>query len=309
MGYGFNGRVLRVDLTRGTTTVEAHDEAFYRQYPGGKALALWYLLREMPAGADPLGPDNVLVLADGMLTGAPVSTATRFNAIARSPLTGAFGESEAGGYWGPELKMAGFDAIVLTGRAPDPVWIWVKDGEAEIRDAGALWGQDPPFVQAAIREETGEKNARVLQIGRAGENLVPYAMLMNDLRHYNGRTGMGAVMGSKNVRAIAREGVAAIPLARARPRRAPGAREAALHPGDRAPAELGPPDEGDPRAHRRPERRRDPPHAQLPPGRRSRTSRGSAGPRSSRSGAGRAPATRAPSAASRRPRSRGSATA
>jgi aldehyde:ferredoxin oxidoreductase len=160
----------------------------------------------MPAGADPLGPDNVLVLAAGLLAGAPLSTATRFSAIARSPLTGAFGESEAGGYWGPELKMAGFDAIVLTGRSPRPVWLWVKDGAAELRDGQALWGQDPPFVQAAIREETGEKLARVLQIGRAGENLVPYAMLMNDLRHYNGRTGMGAVMGSKNLRAIAVKG-------------------------------------------------------------------------------------------------------
>ena len=135
-----------------------------------------------------------------------MSTATRFNAIARSPLTGGFGESEAGGYWGPELKMAGFDAIILTGRSPEPVWIWVKDGAAEIRDARALWGQDPPTVQAAIKEETGEKLRRVLQIGRAGENLVPYAMLMNELRHYNGRTGMGAVMGSKNVRAIAVKG-------------------------------------------------------------------------------------------------------
>ena len=102
--------------------------------------------------------------------------------------------------------MAGFDAIILTGRAPEPAWIWVKDGAAEIRDARALWGQDPPTVQAAIKEETGEKLCRVLQIGRAGENLVPYAMLMNELRHYNGRTGMGAVMGSKNVRAIAVKG-------------------------------------------------------------------------------------------------------
>jgi aldehyde:ferredoxin oxidoreductase len=206
MGFGSNGAILRVDLTAGTSTVETFDEAFYRQYPGGKALALYHLLREMPAGADPLGPDNVLVLATGLLTGAPVSTATRFNAIARSPLTGGFGESEAGGYWGPELKMAGLDAIILTGRSPKPVWIWIRDGVAEIRDAAALWGQDPPFVQDAIRTETGEKNARVLQIGRAGENLVPYAMLMNDLRHYNGRTGMGAVMGSKNVRAIAVKG-------------------------------------------------------------------------------------------------------
>lgn len=206
MGFGSNGKILRVDLTRGTTSVETFDEGFYRRYPGGKALATYHLLREMPAGADPLGPDNVLVLAAGLLTGAPVSTATRFNAIARSPLTGAFGESEAGGYWGPELRMAGFDAIILTGRSPEPVWIWVKDGTAEIRGGRALWSQDPPFVQAAIREEVGEKNARVLQIGRAGENLVPYAMLMNDLRHYNGRTGMGAVMGSKNVRAIAVKG-------------------------------------------------------------------------------------------------------
>jgi len=206
MGFGSNGTILRVDLTRGTTSVETFDEEFYRRYPGGKALAAYHLLREMPAGADPLGPDNVLVLATGLLTGAPVSTATRFNAIARSPLTGAFGESEAGGYWGPELKMAGFDAIILTGRSPEPVWLWVKDGAAELRDAGAFWGQDPPMVQAAIREQVGEKNARVLQIGRAGENLVPYAMLMNDLRHYNGRTGMGAVMGSKNLRAIAVKG-------------------------------------------------------------------------------------------------------
>jgi aldehyde:ferredoxin oxidoreductase len=206
MLHGTNGTILRVDLTRGTTAVETFDEAFYRRYPGGKALAAYHLLHEMPAGADPLGPENPLILATGLLTGAPISTATRFNAIARSPLTGAFGESEAGGYWGPELKMAGLDAIILTGRAPEPVWLWIRDGVAEIRDARALWGQDPPAVQAAIKAEVGEKNARVLQVGRAGENLVPYAMLMNELRHYNGRTGMGAVMGSKNVRAIAVKG-------------------------------------------------------------------------------------------------------
>ena len=206
MGYGSNGAVLRVDLTNGTTSTETFDEAFYRRYPGGKALAAWYLLNEVPAGTDPLGPENVLVLAAGLLTGAPVSTATRYTAIARSPLTGAFGESEAGGYWGPELKMAGFDAVVLTGRSPKPVWIWIKDGTAEIRDAAGLWGQDPPFVQEAIKAEVGEKQARVLQIGRAGEAMVPYAMLMNELRHYNGRTGMGAVMGSKNVRAIGVKG-------------------------------------------------------------------------------------------------------
>jgi aldehyde:ferredoxin oxidoreductase len=211
MAFGSNGAILRVDLTEGTTAIETFDEAFFRQYPGGKALATYHLLRELRPGSDPLGPDNVLVLAAGLLTGAPISTATRFTAIARSPLTGAFGESEAGGYWGPELRMAGFDAIVLTGRSPAPVWLWVKDGVAEIRDARDLWGQDPPAVQAAIKERAGERLCRVLQIGRAGENLVPYAMLMNELRHYNGRTGMGAVMGSKNLRAIAVKGTRRYP--------------------------------------------------------------------------------------------------
>ncbi len=118
MAYGTNGTILRVDLTKGSSTVETFDEAFYRQYPGGKALAAYHLLRELRPGTDPLGPENVLVLATGLLTGAPVSTATRFNAIARSPLTGGFGESEAAGYWGPELKMAGLDAIILEGRSP-----------------------------------------------------------------------------------------------------------------------------------------------------------------------------------------------
>ena len=138
MTFGTNGTILRVDLTSGSISTESFDEAFYRQYPGGKALAAYHLLREFRPGGDPLGPENVLILAAGLLTGAPISTATRFNAIARSPLTGGFGESEAGGYWGPELKMAGHDAIVITGRSPDPVYLSVKDGTAEIRDARHL---------------------------------------------------------------------------------------------------------------------------------------------------------------------------
>lgn len=206
MTFGTNGTILRVDLTAGTVATESFDDAFYRRYPGGKALAAYHLLGELRPGGDPLGPENVLILATGLLTGAPISTATRFNAIARSPLTGGFGESEAGGYWGPELKMAGLDAIIVTGRSPDPVYLAVRDGTAQIRDARHLWGQDPLAVQAAIREELGDRLVRVLQIGRAGERGVRYAMLMNELRHYNGRTGMGAVMGSKNLRAVAVRG-------------------------------------------------------------------------------------------------------
>ena len=160
MTFGTNGTILRVDLTAGSISTESFDEAFYRQYPGGKALAAYHLLQEFRPGGDPLGSENVLILAAGLLTGAPISTATRFNAIARSPLTGGFGESEAGGYWGPELKMAGLDAIVITGRSPDPVYLSVKDGTAEIRDARHLWGQDPPTVQAAIRDELGDCRER-----------------------------------------------------------------------------------------------------------------------------------------------------
>ena len=304
MAFGSNGAILRVDLTAGTTAVETFDEAFFRRYPGGKALAAYHLLREMPAGADPLGPDNVLVLAAGLLAGAPLSTATRFNAIARSPLTGGFGESEAGGYWGPELKMAGFDAIILTGRSPEPVWLWVKDGTAEIRDGRALWGQDPATVQAAIREAVGEKAARVLQIGRAGENLVPYAMIMNELRHYNGRTGMGAVMGSKNLRAIAVKGSRRYAELAHDPAGAGRDRQAAVEDRHRAPAELGPAHEGDARPHRRAERGRASCRPAISGWDRSSRSRGSASPRSRRSGAARVPATRARSGASPRPPSR-----
>lgn len=206
MAFGTTGRILWVDLTQGTTYVETLDEATYRLYPGGKALGAYLLLRHLPANVDPLGPDNILVLASGLLTGAPFSTATRFSAIARSPLTGTYGESEAAGFWGPELKMAGWEAIVLTGRAPQPVWIHIRDDKVEIRDATHLWGREPLEVQTAIRAETGDKVTRVLQIGIGGENLVRYAAITNDLRHYNGRNGMGAVMGSKLVKAIAVRG-------------------------------------------------------------------------------------------------------
>ncbi len=203
---GRAGRVLRVDLEQHTTRVDTLGADVYRLYPGGKALAVYLLLTEMPAGVDPLGPANHLVIANGLLTAAPVSTATRFTVAARSPLTGGYGESEAGGFWGAELRLAGFDAIVVTGCAAQPVYLSIRDGEAELRDATALWGKDPQQVQEAIRGELGDRLTRVLQIGLAGENLVRYAAIGHDLRHFNGRTGMGAVMGSKNLKAIAVRG-------------------------------------------------------------------------------------------------------
>ncbi len=206
MRIGTTGKILRVDLTRGALRVEQLDEAFYRLYPGGRALAAYLLLRELPPHTEPFDPENILILANGLLTGAPFSTATRFTAVARSPLTRAFGESEAGGYWGPELKMAGWEAIVITGRAEQPVYLSIRDDRAEIRDARHLWGREPAEAQASIREELGDKLIRVLQIGIGGENLVRFAALTNELRHFNGRSGMGAVMGSKNLKAIAVRG-------------------------------------------------------------------------------------------------------
>jgi len=204
--YGTTGKILRVDLTKGSWKIETLSEDFYRLYPGGKALAGYILLNEMPANVDPLSPGNVLVIANGLLTGAPVSTATRYVVSARSPLTMGYGESEAGGFWGPELKMAGFEAIVITGKSPEPAYLWINGDEIEIRAASHLWGQLTAEVQAAIRSELGDEKVRVLQIGPAGENQVRFAGLTNDLRHFNGRNGMGAVMGSKNLRAIAVRG-------------------------------------------------------------------------------------------------------
>ena len=135
MPYGSTAKILRVNLSTSTLEVETLSEDFYRLYPGGKALAGYILLNELPAHTEPFAPENVLVIANGLLTGAPVSTATRYIVSARSPLTGGYGESEAGGFWGPELKMAGFEAIVVKGRAPQPVYLWIQDGVAEIRPA------------------------------------------------------------------------------------------------------------------------------------------------------------------------------
>jgi aldehyde:ferredoxin oxidoreductase len=163
-------------------------------------------MKELPAHTEPFDPRNLLVIANGLLTGSPISTATRFVVSARSPLTHGYGESEAGGFWGPELKMAGFEAILISGRADRPVYLWIHDGEFELRPAEALWGRDPDAVEAEIRAELGDDKIRVLQIGIGGENRVRFAGLTNDLRHFNGRNGMGAVMGSKNLRAIAVRG-------------------------------------------------------------------------------------------------------
>jgi aldehyde:ferredoxin oxidoreductase len=206
MSNGYCGQVLRVDLSAGAVAVETPPGDFYRRYGGGSCLAMIYMLREMEPGLDPFDPANLLVFAPSVLTGAPLSGLSRFNVTAKSPLTGAIGDSQAGGYWGAELKKAGFDALVVTGRAEQPVYLWIDDDAVEIRPAGHLWGLDTAPAQAAIREEAGAPQARVALIGPGGENRVRYACIVNDLHHFNGRTGMGAVMGSKHLKAVAVRG-------------------------------------------------------------------------------------------------------
>ncbi|MDM8539684.1 aldehyde ferredoxin oxidoreductase family protein [Desulfococcaceae bacterium HSG9] len=206
MSYGYAGKILHADLSRQKITVETPDEAFYRRYMGGSAQNLYYLLREMSAGADPLGPENILCLSVGVITGAPISGNSRVTASAKSPLTGAIGDSQAGGYWPAQLKRAGFDGIIIKGRAPSPMYLWIHDGQAELRDASHLWGKITGEAEAQIRQELGDAKVQVLQIGPAGENQVRYASLMNMCNRACGRTGMGAVMGSKNLKAVAVRG-------------------------------------------------------------------------------------------------------
>ena len=213
MSFGYYRRILRVNLTDGQITVETPDDVFYRRYLGGAGFVAYYLLKEVPPGTDPLGPENRLIFACGPLTGAPLAGSGR-NAIgARSPLTGAMGESEVGGFWGAELKAAGFDAIIIQGQAVSPVYLWVHDGEAELRDAAHLWGLENKATHTIIREELGEKRARVALCGPAGEKLVRYAAILADLKHAAGRTGLGAVMGSKKLKAVAVRGTGKLPLA------------------------------------------------------------------------------------------------
>lgn len=204
--YGYNGKILRVDLTAGDVSIETLDEAFYRRYLGGRALAAYFLLREVPPRIDPFDPRNKLIFAVSVVTGAPVPGANRFLVAAKSPLTNTYGEAEAGGFWGPELKFAGFDAIIVEGRAEKPVYLWIHDGEAEIRDAGRLWGKTTKETQEEIRKELGDSRIRVAAIGPAGENLVRYACIISEGKYANGRGGMGAVMGSKNLKAVAVRG-------------------------------------------------------------------------------------------------------
>jgi aldehyde:ferredoxin oxidoreductase len=212
MAHGFTGKILHVDLTESRHWVEEPDDDFYRKMMGGRALVAHYLLTEVPPGADPFGPENVFVFAPGIVTGSTFSGQGRNGFGGKSPLTGGLGSAEAGGYAGAELKRAGYDAVVVHGKAAKPSYIWIKDGAVEIRDGSAVWGLDIADAQEKIREEVGDKGARTTLIGPGGENLVRFSCVINDISHFAGRTGLGAVMGSKNLKGFAIKAKGALPV-------------------------------------------------------------------------------------------------
>jgi aldehyde:ferredoxin oxidoreductase len=212
MPYGYNGKILHVDLTNDELSVEEPDEAFYRKYLGGSAMGMHYILRDMPKGADPLGPENVLTLMASVTTGAPISGQSRLNANAKSPISGGIGDSQSGGFFPAELKFAGFDGIVIQGKSPKPVYLAIVEGKAELRDAAHLMGKKTGEVDDILHAEV-DKKAEILQHGPAAEHGVLFSSLVSMSNRHNGRTGMGLVMASKNLKAVVVRGTKKVQLA------------------------------------------------------------------------------------------------
>ena len=200
--FAFNGKILRVNLSEGKVSVEDIPEDWRRKYLGGVGVGTKYLYDEVPKGADPLGPENKLIFMTGPLTGTVSPSAGRYDVMAKSPLTGIWGHGNSGGQWANPFKRSGFDGIIFEGISPTPVYLKIENGEAELRDASHLWGKLTPETTDLLIEECG-KGFRVACIGPGGENLVKYACVINEKTRAAGRTGMGAVMGSKKLKAIA----------------------------------------------------------------------------------------------------------
>jgi len=209
---GWMGKVLFIDLTTGSVREEKPDKAVLKDYIGGRGLGIYYLNRLVDPVCDPLSPDNVLVMATGPLTGTGAPTGARYMVMTKSPLTGAITCSNSGGMFPTELKRTGFDAIVMSGRSETPVYLYLDPDKAELRGADHLWGKDTHEATDLLLAATDAK-ARVACIGPAGEKQVRFASIMNDKHRAAGRSGVGAVMGSKNLKAVVVRGKGRIPLA------------------------------------------------------------------------------------------------
>ncbi|MFM2347989.1 MAG: hypothetical protein RL654_2742, partial [Pseudomonadota bacterium] len=200
------GKILRVNLTNGTVASEPLRMDWARQYLGSRGLGTKYLVEEMDATVDPLSPDNKMIWCTGPLTGTMASTGGRYTVITKGPLTGAIACSNSGGYWGSELKAAGWDMVIVEGASAKPVYLYISDDVAELRDASGLWGQSVWETEASLKKSHQDPLLRISCIGLAGENKVLFSAIVNDLHRAAGRSGVGAVMGSKNLKAVAVRG-------------------------------------------------------------------------------------------------------
>src|SRR5450830_196513 len=200
------GKILRVNLTAGTVKSEPLNMEWAQAYIGSRGLGSKYLVEEIDATVDPLSPANKIIWATGPLTGTMASTGGRYTVITKSPLTGAIACSNSGGYWGAEFKMAGWDMVIFEGKSPKPVYLYVNDDVAELRDAAHLWGKSVWQTEEMLKKSLQDPLARVSSIGKAGENQVYFAAIVNDLHRAAGRSGVCAVMGSKNLKALAVRG-------------------------------------------------------------------------------------------------------
>ena len=209
---GWIGKVLRVNLSTGKVSTEALDPGLAKDYIGARGLGTKIMTDEVDPKVDPLSPENKLIFVPGPLTGTFAPSAGRYTVVTKGALTGAIASANSGGTWGPALKFAGYDAVIIEGAAPKPVYLWIKNAKVEIRDASHLWGKDVPETSDAIRAETDD-DAKIACIGPAGENRVLFACIMNDLHRAAGRSGVGAVMGSKNLKAVAVVGTGAVTCA------------------------------------------------------------------------------------------------
>jgi len=201
-----NKKIGYVNLSVGEVEEASIPESLRRLYLGGRGLNTYLLFNHLEPGTDPLSPENVLLIGAGLLSGGPVPAGSRTDIAAKSPLTGIIGDSNMGGFFSAELRFAGFDHLVIKGKSEKPVYIWINDGQIEIRDASRLWGRDTLETMDLVRQELGDEEIKVLCIGPAGENLVKFANVRTGLKNAGGRTGMGCVMGTKKLKAVAVRG-------------------------------------------------------------------------------------------------------
>jgi aldehyde:ferredoxin oxidoreductase len=212
MTGGYAGKILFVDLSSGVMKEEALDEKICREFIGGYGIGARILYNRQKAGVDPLGPENTLGIMSGMLTGTPIPTGARYQVVAKSPLTGGWGDANSGGEFGPYLKFAGFDGVFFTGISPKPVYLLLDNGKAELKDAGKLWGKDAYETEDSLTSEYGN-DSRVACIGPSGEKQNLIASIMTDHGSAAGRSGLGAVMGSKRLKAVVAKGNLPVPVA------------------------------------------------------------------------------------------------